>query len=114
MKGKKTVKYDKLIRDKIPEIIIKSGKIPVVEDICPDDIERYLDMKLQEEVREYQSSGDVSELADIIEVVYEMIRTKNLTIEEFEKIREEKLFKRGGFEKHIKLIEVIEDEADGC
>ena len=44
------IEYDKLIRDKIPEIIESSGKKCIVEKMDDDTYLRYLDQKLNEEL----------------------------------------------------------------
>jgi len=106
----KTIKYNKLVRDKIPEIIEKSGKKAVTE-ILPD--EKYIEMlneKLLEEVNEFFASGSVEELADIGEVMHAIMDYKGISLEEFQRIRLEKLEKRGGFKDKIMLVEVIEAE----
>ena len=64
-----------------------------------------LNKKLQEEVREYLEDNNVEELADIVEVVYGILNSMDITIEEFEKIRKEKVKKRGAFNKKIFLEE---------
>ena len=51
----KTIKYNKLVRDKIPEIIEKSGKKCVVEVMDKETYIQYLDRKLNEELAEYQA-----------------------------------------------------------
>lgn len=62
----KTIKYDKLVRDKIPEIIEKSGKKCVVEVMDKEIYIQYLDRKLNEELAEYQSDKSIEELADLL------------------------------------------------
>ena len=99
-------KYNKLVRDKIPEIINKSGKeckIKVLED---EEYLRELNEKLQEELNEYYEDGDVKELADIVEVLYAILDYKGVSFEEFTKIRLEKKEERGGFQNKILLLEV--------
>ena len=61
--------------------------------------------KLQEEVKEYLEDNNVEELADIVEVVYGILNSMNVTIDEFEKVRKNKKEKNGGFEKKIYLEE---------
>lgn len=104
-----TIKYNKLIRDKIPEIIEANGKKAVVEVLDDENVLKYLDIKLGEELKEYQESGSVEELADLVEVVYALLDCKGVSLEEFEKIRVDKAEKRGGFKKRLLLKEVITD-----
>lgn len=95
--------YDKLVRDKIPEIIKKDEKEPLVEFIQGEELEDYLNEKLQEEVEEYIEDRTVEELADILEVIETIVKYKGLSMEQVEKIRLEKREERGGFEKGIRL-----------
>lgn len=97
--------YNKLIRDNIPEIVMqKEGKTCNTRVLDDKEYLEELDKKLLEEVKEYEESGEVLELADIMEVMLAILKTKGVTLEEFAKIREEKLNKRGGFEKKLFLI----------
>src|SRR5690554_4477438 len=65
----KVIKYDKLIRDRIPEIIEADGKRAVTEVLDDLAFKRYLDIKLEEELKEYLVADSVEELADLVEVV---------------------------------------------
>jgi len=99
------MKYNKLVRDNIPEILENKGS-KIKTYICDDQeyFER-LKKKLQEEVNEFLQDDTIEELADILEVVYALSKHKNTSVEELEKIRKEKLQKRGGFDKKIILVE---------
>jgi len=97
--------YNKLVRDKIPEIIEKSGSKCTVEVVDKKELEELLNKKLQEEVEEYLQSNDIEELADIIEVLYGILEVRNTSVEELETIRKKKKDERGGFSKGIKLID---------
>lgn len=103
------IKYRKLIRDKIPEIIKESGKTPITEIVEGEDLLKLLNYKLNEEIDEYNSSEEVEELVDIVEVVYAILKFKDISLEEFEAIRVEKKDKRGAFDKGIMLKKVIDD-----
>lgn len=101
--------YQKLVRDRIPEIIETDGKACVTE-ILPD--ERYLEMldaKLTEELSEYQESKSLEELADLLEVIRAVVKARGWTWEQLEQVRADKAAKRGGFEKRILLKEVTEN-----
>ena len=67
--------------------------------------EEELNKKLQEEVKEYLEDNNVEELADIVEVIYGILNSMDVSIEEFEKVRAEKVIKRGAFKKKIFLEE---------
>ena len=102
------IEYDKLIRDKIPEIIEQSGKKCIIEVMDNDTYIEYLDQKLNEELAEYQQDKSIEELADLLEVMYAVVTARGYSIEELERIRAEKAEKRGGFKDRIWFKEVIE------
>ena len=102
------IEYDKLIRDKIPEIIEQSGKKCIVEVMDNDTYIEYLDQKLNEELAEYQQDKSIEELADLLEVMYAVVTARGYSVEELERIRLEKAEKRGAFEKKLLLKSVSE------
>ena len=102
------IKYDKLIRDKIPEIIEQSGKKSIVEVMDNDTYIEYLEQKLNEELAEYQQDKSIEELADLLEVIYAVVAARGYSVEELERIRLEKAEKRGAFEKKLLLKSVSE------
>lgn len=101
--------YSKLVRDKIPEIINKDSRVAITRKLDDTEYLNELNKKLQEEVNEYLEDNNVEELADIVEVIYAILNSKNVSIEEFEIIRKSKVDKRGAFNKKIFLEKVIED-----
>ena len=103
--------YDKLIRDRIPEIIEAEGKRCEVEVLDDEEFTIYLEKKLKEEVDEFIESGKIVELADIYEVILKILELEGVTIEEFEDMRKEKASERGKFEKQLKLKKVDEDDS---
>ena len=95
--------YNKLIRDKIPEIIAAKGE--KAETHIANDAE-FLEKakeKLGEEVAEFLESGEAEELADLLEVIYAIASSLGVPAEELNIIRQEKLDKRGGFDKKVIL-----------
>lgn len=100
----------KLVRDKIPEIIEKSGKNLTFKYLDDEQFEIALERKLDEEVKEYHESKDVEELADILEVVIALAELKGLTFADLVDLQTKKAVKKGGFSKKIFLIAVSEDE----
>jgi predicted house-cleaning noncanonical NTP pyrophosphatase (MazG superfamily) len=102
------MEYNKLIRDKIPEIIIKEGKKVNIEILNNEDYFDFLNIKLNEELNEYFENNNIEELADLVEVVYALLEFNNISIEEFERIRTDKVNKKGAFKKRILLKEVID------
>lgn len=105
----KTIKYNKLIRDRIPEIIEASGKKAVVEKIQGEELLNLLNKKLFEELEEYEESGEVEELADLVEVVQAILDYKKVSLEDFNRIRENKNKSRGAFKEGLLLVEVVEE-----
>ena len=97
------IKYNKLVRDKIPEIIEADGRKCNVEVLSDDDFLKYLNCKLSEETNEYQESGNVEELADLEEVLRAILKAKGISYEDFEKIRIGKVEKRGAFDRKLLL-----------
>ena len=95
--------YNKLVRDKIPEIIEKSGNKCVISTLSDEEYAKMLDEKLLEEVAEYKADKNAEELADILEVVYAIAKNKGITEEDLNEIRAQKQHKRGGFDKKIYL-----------
>lgn len=104
-----TIKYCKLVRDHIPEIIEASGKTCVTETLSDEDYLRMIDAKLDEELAEYHNDQNIEELADLMEVIYAAAIARGYTIEQLENVRTEKAEKRGNFQKKILLLEVTED-----
>ena len=61
-----TIQYNKLVRDRIPEIIEASGKRCVCSTLSDEEYLARLDEKLNEELAEYQESKSMEELADLL------------------------------------------------
>ena len=100
--------YNKLVRDRIPEIIIKAGKEPITSVLTDEEYIKMLDKKLNEECAEYQADKNIEELADMLEVIIAITKARGYSLDELEGIRAEKADKRGGFEQKIFLKEVID------
>lgn len=105
-----TIKYHKLVRDRIPEIIEADGKICLSSVLSQEEYICMLEEKLDEELAEYQESKSMEELADLLEVMMAVAKARGSSFEEVESIRKEKAKKRGSFEKRILLTEVIDKE----
>ena len=80
------MKYNKLVRDKIPEIIKRNNQIPKTH--IADDIEYWekLKEKLQEETSEFIKDNNEDELADILEILYAICDFKNIDKNHLEEI----------------------------
>lgn len=103
------MKYNKLIRDKIPEIIKGDGKVPITHIADDKEYWKKLKEKLKEEVDEFLVGGnekELEELADILEVIFAIYNFKKFDKDELELFRKKKLEQRGGFKKKIILDRV--------
>lgn len=105
----KTITYNKLVRDRIPEIIEKSGNKCVIEILSDEEYIELLDKKLDEELAEYHKDKNIEELADLIEVIYACAQARGFSLEDLENVRTDKTDKRGAFKKKILLKETIID-----
>ena len=104
----KTIRYDKLVRDRIPDIIEAGGRTAVTDLLPPESMQASLDRKLREEVEEYLESHSVEEMADVLEVLHGIAFHSGTDWDQVEAERLRKKAERGGFEKGIRLIEVQE------
>lgn len=98
------MKYNKLVRDRIPDMILKEGYVPKTRILSDEEYLHELDKKLSEEVKEYQQSKEIEELADILEVIYAISQARGYSVDELLRIKAEKQAERGGFDKKIFLI----------
>ena len=95
------MKEGKLVRDKIPEIIIADGKKPITRILDNEEYLQELDKKLNEEIAEYQADKSIEEMADVLEVLFAICEGRGHTVEELMQVRELKKEKRGGFKDRI-------------
>ena len=103
-----TKTYNKLVRDLIPEIIESSGKECRTRVLSDEEYLKMLDAKLDEELAEHHKDQNIEELADLLELIYAAATARGYTLDELESVRAEKAKNRGGFEKKVFLIDVIE------
>lgn len=101
----KIMKYNKLVRDKIPEIIKQNGGMPVVRVARDEEYWQKLKEKLREEVDEFMENGDASEIVDILEVLDAICEYKNFGRAELLTLKNKKAEERGGFKERIILEE---------
>lgn len=100
--------YNKLVRDKIPEIIEKDGKKCSIEILTNEEYIKMIDAKLDEELAEYHKDNSIEELADLMEVIFAAVEARGYSIEDLEKLRLDKVQKRGVFSKKILLKKVVD------
>jgi len=103
------MEYNKLIRDKIPEIIKSKGETFRIHTAEDQEYKEKLGEKLLEEVKEFLESdsprNEVEEIVDILEIIDAICKFSGFDKKEIEEIKKEKFEKRGGFEKRIILEE---------
>lgn len=95
--------YDKLIRDRIPEIIKSSGNKCEFEIVSDKVALEYLYKKLGEEVNELLSDKNLDEIADVMEVLFAIGKKYGYSESEVLNRRNEKKESRGGFENNLVL-----------
>lgn len=98
--------YNKLVRDKIPEIIEADGKTCKTHILSDDEYLAALETKLNEEVAEYQIDKNLEEMADVLEVLRAICVARGYSLEELEALRAKKADERGGFAEKIFLESV--------
>ncbi|MCC3357739.1 nucleoside triphosphate pyrophosphohydrolase [Bacillus sp. REN16] len=105
--------HQKLVRDRIPEIIENTGKKFSTRVLANDEYLIELRKKGFEELEEYVNASDkenaLEELADLLEIIHALAVAHESSFNEVEAIRERKAQKRGGFQEKIFLIEVEDD-----
>lgn len=98
-------RYDKIVRDRIDEIVQKSGGRAVCEIAGNVGAIAGLEAKLSEELNEYLSDHSIAELADLLEVMRGICHHRGIPWEDVEAARQRKYAERGGFERGLVLKE---------
>jgi len=105
---RKIIKYNKLIRDRIPEIIKEAGGKPAVKKLKKGDFLNALKKKVLEEARELirakDKKGIINEIVDIQELLDALALEIRLSKPKIKKLQATKRKKRGGFKKRLFLI----------
>jgi predicted house-cleaning noncanonical NTP pyrophosphatase (MazG superfamily) len=94
---------EKLVRDRIPEIIRDAGGSPETRTATREEQAALLRNKLYEEAGEYLATDDPAELADLLEVLHAFAALHGLTPEQLEEQRAAKEAERGAFSKRLVL-----------
>lgn len=100
--------YNKLVRDKISEIIEESGKKCNIQIVSKEEYKKLLEEKLQEEINEFFEANNIEELADIMEVLFALADNLGYSEDELLEKRAIKKKERGGFKERVKLLKVYE------
>jgi len=100
------MKYNKLVRDKIPEIIKSKGENPRTHMADDKEYLKKLGEKLLEEINEFLEQNNKEELADIMEVIDAVCEFKGWNKKDIEDIQKKKAEERGSFSNRIILDEV--------
>ena len=102
---------NKLVRDKVPQLVKKNGQIAKIRVLAPKEFEKELKKKLLEEAQEVVNASRkeiIDELADVLEVVEELANYYQLSFSEIKKHQRKKRDERGRFSQKIFLISVSE------
>ena len=99
--------YNKLVRDKIPELIESDGRKCVTHILSEKEYIATLETKLDEEVEEYQADKNLEEMADVLEALRAICIARGYTLEELEQLRAKKAAERGGSGERI-FLEYVE------
>lgn len=99
------MRYDKLVRDKMPERIRQNGGLPVTHVADEAEYWAKLKAKLQEEAAEFVASESPEELADLFEVIDAIMAHKSFDSAAVRAIQARKAAERGGFRDRIILEE---------
>lgn len=108
MRNMKKIYYNKLIRDKIPEIIREKGSDCKTKTLSSVDFYKELVKKVSEEASGILGAKNkkelISEIADVLDVINEIKKVKKITSKQILRTQEENNKRKGGFKKHIYLF----------
>lgn len=105
-------KYDKLVRDNIPDIIKANGGEPIYRILNDEEYWAYLLKKDNEELLEVKGACSLEEikkeLADKLELIRAMSEFCGFSLQDIIDEADKKKLKNGGFQKRLLLEKVIE------
>lgn len=103
----RTFKQNKLIRDKIIEIMESKGSKLYAYKLNDQDFLKQLKLKLIEEASEVnraQTEQEIlEELADVLEIIHTIAKIYNLSQKDLENAQKDKRAQKGGYEEKIFL-----------
>jgi predicted house-cleaning noncanonical NTP pyrophosphatase (MazG superfamily) len=100
--------HNKLVRDKIPDIIRAEGKSPKTRWLEREEYLEALIAKLGEEYEEFKKDQNVEELADLQEVILALADALEIKHSDLAKTLSKKALERGAFKRRI-FLEHVED-----
>ncbi len=104
--------YNKLVRNKIPEIIVKNNGTPTTRILTDEDYNIELIKKLKEECKEVENANDKKEIleecADVLQVIEDIAKLNGSSIDEIVEIKKHKEEKRGAFDSKV-FLESVEE-----
>lgn len=100
---------NKLVRDKIPDIILKDNELPVTRILSDEEYIKELNNKLTQEVNKYLEEENVEEMVDILEVIRAILKYKKVSYSEIEDKRKKKVQKRGAFKEKVYLEKILQE-----
>lgn len=105
--------YNKLMRDKIPEIIKKDNAVPKISELNDEQFKLALKEKLIEEAKELlEAKTDeeiLNELSDVLQLLESIALNNGLSVADVEKQKEKKKRDRGAFEKKL-FLEYVDEQ----
>ena len=97
-------KFNKLVRDLIPEIIKNNGDYPVIKKLNKESYQSALVEKLIEEANEFRLNPSLEEAADLLEVLDALFAEHKLDKRDVLSVQKQKRKNRGGFLKKLFLV----------
>jgi predicted house-cleaning noncanonical NTP pyrophosphatase (MazG superfamily) len=107
--GVMSKKYNKLVRDFIPEIIKAEGKTPIWHVETGETLLSRRKEKAREELKEFLKNPNKEELADIYTALRAICESLGMDISDIESVIGKKNKEKGAFKKGIILDEILED-----
>lgn len=102
--------YNKLIRDRILEILESKGLTYNAYTLLPKQHLTEIKKKLYEEVKELDETINeadaIEEMADVLELLHAALNIFGKSFDELDAVRVKKKEKRGGFDEGLYLIDV--------
>ncbi len=99
--------YNKLVRDRIPEILLAAGLNFEIITLSETEYRQLLRQKVVEEAQEIAAANAehlLTEFADLYEVLDALIETYGLSLDAILKKQKQRRLERGGFKQRIQLL----------